>query len=238
VRNAEVIKKMLAKYCPDVEVLAIEPTVEKAVLAIHRHNPALVFLDIELPDGTGFNVLEHFPSKAFHVVFITAHQHYALKALKASAVDFLLKPVDISELVAAVEKVKAGGSKDDMQQRRDVLMHNSNPQNSLMQKIALPTQEGLLFVSQQDIMLCQAEGNYTSLKLKTNESILVSKPLAHFEELLDTTQFCRTHQSYLVNLNYIKKYIKGRGGYLVMHDGAKVEVSVRMKNEFLDRFGK
>jgi two-component system LytT family response regulator len=238
VRNAEVLKKLLAKYCPDIEILSVDASVESAIAAINRLNPALVFLDVELPDGTGFNVLESFPEHAFSVIFVTAYEHYAIKAIKACALDYLLKPVDIDDLIAAVNKVKGEKDSPDFQKRRDTFLHNNLQKNSLLQKIALPTMEGLVFVNLQDIILCEAEGNYTNFKLKSHEKILVSKPLAHFEELLDSEQFCRTHQSYLVNLNYISKYVKGRGGYLVMIDGTKVEVSVRMKSEFLERFTK
>ncbi len=235
IRNADVLQRLLAKYCANIEVLAVAATVEAAVEAIKRLNPTLVFLDVELPDGTGFNVLEHFTDKAFSVIFITAYEHYAIKAIKASAIDYLLKPVDIDDLVAAVNKVS--GENPDLLKRRETLLQNHHS-TSLLQKIAVPTTEGLLFINQQDIILCTAEGNYTSLKLANNEKILVSKPLAHFEELLDSGQFCRTHQSHLVNINYIKKYVRGRGGYLVLNDGSTVEVSVRMKSEFLERFSK
>jgi two-component system LytT family response regulator len=238
IRNAAVLKKLLAKYCPDIEIVAVESTVKNAVAAITQLNPALIFLDVELPDGTGFNVLEHFPDNSFSIIFVTAYEHYAIKAIKACALDYLLKPVDIDDLIAAVNKAKTEKDIPDFQKRKETLLSNNSIKNGLMQKLALPTLEGLLFVNQQDIVFCEADGNYTNFKLFNQEKVLVSKALSHFEDVLDPEQFCRTHQSYLVNINHIKKYVKGRGGYLIMTDDTKVEVSVRMKSEFLERFFK
>ena len=235
-RSADVLKGLVEKYCPEVEILALAKSVSEAVEAVELHSPNLVFLDVELPDGSGFKVIEKFPNKQFEVVFVTAYEHYAIKAIKASALDYLLKPVDIDELVGAVNKFTGGHALKGSDKRREVLVSNQYPKGNYRQKIALPTMEGLLFVLQDDIIYCEAQGNYTNFYLKSGEKILVSRLLNYFDEILDEQQFCRTHQSYLVNVQHIEKYVKGRGGYLIMSDGSNVEVSARMKSDFLDRF--
>ena len=237
-RNVNVLTELLAEYCPAIKVVAVAGNVKEAINAISQLKPDLVFLDVELPDGTGFSVVEAFPKDHFSIIFVTAYEHYAIKAIRACALDYLLKPVDIDDLVAAVNKVKAEQSSPDLQKRKEILMHNNRQSGLTGRKIALPTMEGLLFISQDDIIYCAAESNYTRFILTTKEKILVSKPLAYFEELLDEVNFCRTHQSFLVNLNHVQKYVKGRGGYLVMTDGSMVEVSLRMKGQFLERFNK
>ncbi len=234
-RNANSLKKLTEKYCPNIEILSIAPSVEAAIETIRTIDPDLVFLDVELPDGSGFRVIESFPQDKFSVIFVTAYEHYAIKAIKASAIDYLLKPVDIDDLMTAVNKVQLYMDSPENIGRKEMLVFNSKQENLLRQKIALPTVEGILFVLQEDIVQCEAEGNYTSFYLTTREKILVSKPLNYFEDVLDNAQFCRSHQSHLVNLSHVKKYVKGRGGYLIMNDGSKIEVSARMKTELLDK---
>ncbi len=235
VRNADVLKKLLEDYCPGIKCMATAPTVKSAVEEIKRVKPGLVFLDVELPDGSGFDVLNSFPDNSFRVIFVTAYEHYALKALKTGAMDYLLKPIDIDDLTAAVNKAQLNNVYNNTLKSKPIPNENQN-NNILSKKIALPTTDGLIFIEQMDIVLCEAEGNYTSFLLKQHNKVLVSKPLSYFEEVLNAEQFCRTHQSYIINLAYVKSYVKGRGGYLIMNDGTKVEVSVRMKNNLLDRF--
>ena len=235
-RSANVLKTFIERYCEGVEVISHESTVKGGTEAIERLQPDLVFLDVELPDGSGFNVLEHFPGNELNIIFVTAYEHYAFKAIKACAIDYLLKPVDIDDLVKAVNKAKLEIGTADVEKKKAALLYNFKQKGGYHQKIALPTMEGIIFVQLQDIVLCKAEGNYTQVYLQKEPDILVSKPLSHFEEILDEQQFCRTHQSYLVNLSHVEKYIKGRGGYLIMSNGMNVEVSARLKNELLDRF--
>ncbi|MCW3127830.1 MAG: DNA-binding response regulator [Bacteroidetes bacterium] len=237
-RSADVLKDLLAKYCTNVQVADVAETVEKAIEAIVKHEPDIVFLDIELPDGSGFKVIEAFPHDSLSVIFVTAYEHYAIKAIKICALDYLLKPLDMDDLISAVNKVSTEKRSPDMNKRKEVFLNNHRQKSILERKIALPTIEGLLFVCQEDIVYCEAESNYTNFFLKTKEKMLVCKPLNYFEEILDPEYFCRTHQSFLVNLSYIKKYVKGRGGYLIMNDGTKLEISVRMKSAFLERFSK
>lgn len=235
VRNADVLKKLIEDYCPAVKCIATAPTVKTAIEQISRIKPSLVFLDVELPDGSGFDILNSFPDNLFHVIFVTAYEHYALKALKSGAMDYLLKPIDVEDLMAAVAKVKLSDITNDEPNGNSSSIRSKHS-NTLPKKLALPTGDGLVFIEQMDIILCEAEGNYTSFLLKPHNKLLVSKPLSYFEQILNTEQFCRTHQSYIVNLAYVKSYVKGRGGYIIMNEGSKVEVSVRMKNNLLDRF--
>jgi two-component system LytT family response regulator len=233
--SADVLRTLINECCPEIEIAGVAPTVKKAVEMISDFKPDLVFLDVELPDGNGFSVIESFPEGRFNVIFVTAFEHYALKAIKACAIDYLLKPVDGDDLVAAVRKLPADIAGD---KRQLALMYNAKQKNGLKRRLALPTQEGLKFIEQMEIVWCEAQGSYTNFLLLNKEKILVSKPLNYFEEILDEEQFCRCHQSYMVNLAHIKSYVKGRGGYLIMNDGSKVEVSARMKHNLLDRFAK
>ena len=237
-RSADVLKSLVEKYCLQLEIVGLAQSVAGAVEIIKSERPDLVFLDVELPDGTGFKVIESFAPDLFEVIFVTAYEHYAIKAIKASALDYLLKPVDIDELVDAVNKVRNEKDIPGNEKRKEALLNNANQKNPHKQKIALPTMEGLIFVLQEDIIFCEAQGNYTNFYLRSGEKVLVSKLLNYFEEILDVEQFCRTHQSYLVNTFHIQKYVKGRGGHLVMSDGSNVEVSARMKGDFLERFNK
>ncbi len=231
--SADVMKTLLSECCPEVEIVAVAPSVKSAIELIKLIKPKLVFLDVELPDGNGFNVLESFPPGQFYVIFVTAFEHYALKAIKASALDYLLKPVDSDELVAAVKKIPDTDTND---KRQEIYLQNQKQKNLQKQRLALPTLEGLIFIEQGDIIWCEAQGSYCNFLLTNKDKILVSKPLSYFEEILDEEQFCRPHQSYIINLDHARSYVKGRGGYLIMSDGSKVEVSVRMKSNLLERF--
>jgi two-component system LytT family response regulator len=237
-RNVDVLTNLLQRYCKSIEVVAVANNVEQAISVIEKEAPELIFLDVELPDGSGFNVLENFPAKQFNVIFVTAYEHYAIKAIKFCALDYILKPIDIDDLVNAVNKVNIENQVPNSAQRKEVLLANSRQDNTFKQKIALPTLEGLQFVRLEDVIMCVGEGNYTTFVLSNKSKLLASKPLTFFEELLSDEQFYRVHKSYLVNLMYVDKYVKGRGGYLVMQDGTKVEVSTRLKADFLQRFVK
>lgn len=236
-RSADVLQNLLGKYCNHVSVMAVTETAQDAIGAINDVSPDVIFLDIELPDGSGFKVIEACPDRRMDIIFVTAYEHYAIKAIKSCALDYLLKPIDMDDLISAVSRVDTTSQRQDAK-RKEALMHNNQQKNILKTKIALPTLEGLLFVYQEDILYCVAESNYTNIFLRTKEKVLVCKPLNYFEEMLDKEGFCRTHQSFLVNISYIKKYVKGRGGYLIMSDDTKVEISVRMKSAFLERFSR
>jgi two-component system LytT family response regulator len=233
-RGISSLKSLLKDYCPDVNLLGEANSVESGLNLIHKSKPSLVFLDIEMPDGTGFDLLEQLPEKNFHVIFTTAHDHYALRAIKFSALDYLLKPIGITELKAAIEKVKSKSSDDAMHDNIALLIKNlSADVGKTPEKIALPTGDGHIFISIQDIIRFEAEGNYTYVFLTNGEKITVSRTLKQFENFIDENNFARIHHSHFINIHHVKHYVKGSGGFVVMIDGSKVEVSIRKKEEFL-----
>ena len=221
---------ILSNYCKDVEVLGEAGDVASGIETIIEHEPDLVFLDIQMPDGSGFKLLEGFDNINFHVVIITAYDQYAIKAIKFSAVDYILKPIDPQQLIDAVEKVKTlTPAKFQSPERIQNLLNNRN----VFTKIALPTLNGYRFVYIKDIIRCEADNNYTYFFLKTTEQIVVTRTLKEYEMLLKDDSFIRVHQSHLVNLEYVTEYIKGDGGIAVMSDGSEVEISRRKKDIFL-----
>ncbi|MDB5281161.1 MAG: DNA-binding response regulator [Bacteroidota bacterium] len=238
IHSAGDLKNLIGKYCADVEVLSVAQTVRQAVEVISDVRPDLVFLDVELPDGDGFDVLSNFLDHYFDVIFVTAYDNYALKAIKICALDYLLKPVDKTDLIGAINKVRLADRTSEYRQRTNLFLHNNNQHDIYKQKIALPTMEGLMFVQKDEILYCNANGGYTNFFLRSKEKIVACKPLSYFEQIFDKEHFCRTHQSFLVNLLHVSKYMKGKGGHLVIADGTKIPVSVRMKSDFLDRFEK
>ncbi|MDD3687396.1 MAG: LytTR family DNA-binding domain-containing protein [Bacteroidales bacterium] len=220
-----IVKSFLEKYCDGVNVIGEADGVESGVECIIENNPDLVFLDIQMQDGTGFDLLEKLPKRNFKLVFVTSFDHYAIKAFKFSAVDYILKPVDPDQLVEAVEKVKAMAPADNVESKIDVLISNINS----LEKIALPSMDGIRFVKINEIIRCESDNNYTLFYLTSKEKILVSKTLKDFEILLSGSKFYRVHKSHLVNLKFISKYIPGEGGYLILEDGSHVDVSRRKK---------
>lgn len=223
---------ILKGFCPNVEVAGQAANVKEGLQLIAGEKPDVVFLDIQMPDGTGFDLLEKVENLHFQVIFITAYDHYALKAIKFSALDYILKPVDPNQLIAAVEKIKTNNtSYDDITRRIHTLLRNKNS----FERITLPTFEGFKFVNLKDIIRCESDSNYTHFYLNTGEKILVTRTLKEYEETLSDMNFIRVHQSHLVNTRYVDRYIKGDGGTVVMVDGSEVEVSRRRKEEFLRR---
>lgn len=236
-RGVSSLKILLKDYCPDINLVGDAYSVESGLNLLSKVTPVLIFLDIEMPDGTGFDLLEQLPSKKFNVIFTTAHDHYALRAIKFSALDYLLKPIGIAELKVAIEKVKSTVSNNSSNQSNiEMLIKNlSLSVEKSPEKIALPTIEGHIFVNVNDIVRFEAEGSYTYVYLLKGEKITVSRTLKEFESFIDEDAFVRVHHSHIINVQHVKTYIKGSGGYLVMIDGSKVEVSVRKKEEFLKK---
>jgi two-component system, LytTR family, response regulator len=232
------LQKLLESYCPGIMVTATANDIEKAAELIRSQPPDLLFLDIEMPRGNGFDLLELLRPVHFEVVFVTAFNEYSIKAFKYSALDYLLKPLSISDLQEATEKAAKKIKEKNVHLRIENLLNNLSGKNSLLQKITLPTQEGLLFVPVNNIIRCEASRNYTCIYINSGEKIIVSKTLKEYEELLPGEIFCRVHHAHLINLNYVKKYHKGRGGYIEMDDGASIEVSVRKKEEFMTKIAR
>jgi len=226
------IFNILNNYCDQVTVVAQAENVREGLAAIEDYKPDVVFLDIQMPDGSGFDLLENLPEINFQVIFITAFDQYALKAIKFSALDYILKPVDPHLLIEAVNKIKPSETNHDfITHQISTLLRNKNN----FERITLPTLEGLKFINIKDIIRCEADNNYTQFFLNSGEKILVTKTLKEYDETLSELDFIRVHQSHLVNVKFVDRYIKGDGGTIVMVDGSEVEVSRRRKEEFLKK---
>lgn len=236
-KSRESLELLVTEYCKQVELCGMAESVEEALQLIKQEDPDLLFLDIELNDGTGFDVLEKAKSGHFDVIFTTAFENYALRALKMSAVDYLLKPINEDDLRYAVKKVAEKIEKKNQSRNVELLLQNLNTGNG-QHKIALPTSDGLTFIDVNDIIRCQADGSYTHFFFKGDKKTLVSKKIKEYEELLSPYKFVRVHHSHLVNLNEVTKYVRGDGGYVVMSDGETVYVSKRKKEDFMQALNK
>ncbi|MBR5959142.1 MAG: response regulator transcription factor [Salinivirgaceae bacterium] len=228
-----IIRQYLSLYCQDVEVIGEADSVKSGVKLLSKQTPDVVFLDIQMQDGTGFNLLELLPQRTFKVIFVTSFDQFALKAIKFSVADYLLKPVDPDAFVEAVEKVRADITQPSPHKdaRIEELLTNINS----FAKIGLPTNDGIQFVKVDDIVRCEADGAYTQVIMDGGTRIMVSKNLKVYEELFADRKFLRVHKSHLINIRYIDKYLNsgGDGGSVVMADGSTVEVSRRKKEELL-----
>lgn len=229
----ESLATLLERFCPEVKIATICNSGQEAFTAIREIKPNVVFLDIEMPYMNGFELLEKLPAIDFDLVFTTSYDQYAIKAFRFSALDYLLKPIDREELQKAVKKV-LDRMQGPLPQQLEILLQKINHVNHSIQRVALPTMEGLQMIPVSSIISCASEGNYTRFLLKNNQNIVVSRPLKEVEEMLSEHSFLRVHHSYLANMYEINKYIKGEGGYLVMSDGSTVDVS-RAKKEMLLR---
>jgi two-component system LytT family response regulator len=229
------LAELLKEYCEEnICVVGCFQTVEEGITGILKLQPDLVFLDVQINDKTGFDILKELHEINFEIIFTTAYEKYAVQAFKFSAIDYLLKPVDPDDLVPAVNKVNKKISGSEISQKIDTLFHNlKNSQAS--QKISIPTLDGLIFLDINDIIRCQSQINYSIIFLKDKQKITVAKTLKEFEELLSNFNFYRVHNSHLINLAYIKKYNKGKGGTISMSDHSEVEVSFRRKEGLLKK---
>lgn len=234
----EALKLAVEKYCPEVEVIAACETPKKGLEAILNLQPDLVFLDVEMPGMSGFDLLQQLEDISFAVIFVTAYNRYAIKAIKFSALDYLLKPVDPDDLVRAVRKAKDWQHQKELTFRYQSVLSNIKNQQLNMDKLAIPDSEGIIFVETADIICCRADGNYTMLYLIGGKTILVSKPLKDFEAMLSNHGFSRVHHAALINMKHIQKYVKGDGGYVILSDNHHVDVSRRKKEAFLRQFNK
>jgi two-component system LytT family response regulator len=228
----------LKRYCPEVEVIAEAESVKTGVEAIKKHQADVVFLDIELEDGNGFNILEQVGKADFKVIFTTGSDEYGIKAVKFSALDYLLKPIDPEELVAAVSKLQESKEKkQDIGSNISVLIENLKNINNTSRRIALNSADRVHVVNVSDIVRCESQRNYTLFYIKGNKQILVTKTLKEFEDMLDDSGFVRVHHSHLINMSYMKEFVKSDGGYAVMTDGSQVPVAVRKKEHLLQMLG-
>lgn len=236
IKARETIGSMLATYCSDVKIIDSAASVKEGVKAIEKNKPDLVFLDIKMGDGTGFDLLKKLKEVNFFLVFITAFEEFAIRAIKFSALDYILKPLDPDELVNAVEKAKHALEKEHVSTRLDALYENLEMLNTQTKKIVLKTTNNVHIVNVTEIIRCESEKNYTHFFTVEQEKITVSKTLKEFSELLTEFNFYRVHQSHLVNLAHVKRYEKKEGGHLVMDDNSIVPVSFRKKEDLMKVF--
>ena len=235
-KSRESLRILIEDFCDNVKVCALCQNVDEAIHAIEKHNPDIVFLDVQLQRETGFDLLARLKHVEFEVIFTTAYSEYAIKAFRFSAIDYLLKPIDISDLQRAIAKVNKKVN-DNITLRLQHLIQNLQVPSSDHHKLALPTLEGLIFVKVSDITYCEASSNYTTIVMQDGKKYLVSRTLKEYEDLLSSHNFFRIHNSYLINLNAIKKYVRGEGGYVIMNNDQSIAVSRRKKDGFLERLG-
>jgi len=229
--SREILRNYLAKYCANVDLLGEAASIEEGLKLIGENNLDLVFLDVEMPFGNAFDLLEQVPDRSFETVFVTAYNQYAVDALNQHAAYYLMKPINIDELIKAVDYVREIKEKENTLEDQ-VLQPKLK---SVEGKITLPQQDGFQVLNVADILYCQADDNYTHLFLE-NKKILVSKTLKYFEDALSDFAFARIHKSYLVNVNEVVKYRKGKGGSVVVSNGKELLVSASRKKEFLAYF--
>lgn len=233
-KGRQALRQKLEAYCTDVRVVGEANDGLKGIHLIEALKPGLVFLDIEMPKMNGFEMLNAIKTKDFRIIFTTAYDQYAIKAIKYAAFDYLLKPIDITELkqtVLALATSIEGNTKSQI----DLLNENLNNPQKILNKLAIPTLDGLFFYNINDIVRLEANSNYTNICFVNNSKIVASKTLKDFEELLPDDIFFRTHHSHIINMNFLKRYIKGDGGQIELQNGDYVEVSRRKKEEFLGR---
>jgi len=232
------LQQAVEQYCPEVAILQICESPEAGIAAINALKPDLVFLDVQMPNMSGFDVLQKLSPIDFEVIFVTSYDQYAIKAIKFSAIDYLLKPVDVDDLIHAVQRAKENLQKNGKRQRYQSVLHNLNYTSGKIEKLAVPTLEGIDFFRTDDIIYCEADGSYTTLYLAGHQKQVISKNLKDFENLLSGSGFCRVHNSHLINLSHVKKYIKGDGGYVILTDDHHVDISRRRKDVFLGMLDK
>jgi two-component system LytT family response regulator len=227
------INSIIGEYCPGLKVIGKAYDVKDGVQVIKDLKPDLVFLDVEMPHGTGFDLLTQFPEKEFDVVFITAFNHYAIKAIKYSAVDYILKPININEFIEAVNKVMQKRSSSMFRGNENIKALLENLKTGVPSRLAIPTSDGMEYLNPKDIIRIEADRSYSWFYITGGRKMLVSKNLKEFQDLLSDRHFFRPHNSYLINLKYVKKYIRKEGGYIEMQDGSEIPVSRNRKDLFM-----
>jgi two-component system, LytTR family, response regulator len=227
------LRQKLITHCPHVEILAEAENGDEGIKAIETYKPDIVFLDVEMPRMNGFTMLQQLAHRNFEVIFTTAYDHYAIRAIRFSALDYLVKPIAIATLKEAVARAVEKKQPHAPNQRIETLLYNLLDEKNAHNRIAIPSMEGLQFVEIADIIYLEAESNYTFINLHPASKLTVSKTLKDFEELLPATTFIRIHHSFLINMNHIRKYLKGDGGQVLMSNGKLLDVARRKKEEFL-----
>lgn len=232
----ETLAIKLEKYCPEVHLLAQCNSGAEGIQAIARHQPDVVFLDVEMPEMNGFEMLGQLSSISFEVIFTTGYDAYAIKAIRFSALDYLLKPIDKDELKKAMAKLQHK-IKHNLTDQLYILLQKMGNKQAPLQKIALPTFEGFELVSIDNILHCESDSNYTHILLRNGNKLLISRTLKEIEELLEGYPFLRIHNSHVVNLNEIVRFVRGEGGYVIMSNNTTIAVSRSRKDALLKVFG-
>jgi two-component system, LytTR family, response regulator len=236
-RARTTLTNFIKKYCPEIDLIGEAEGVKQGIKLIKDTQPDLVFLDVRMNDGSGFDLLDHIPEKNFQLIFTTAYEEYALKAFKYSAIDFLVKPIDPDELTTAVKKVISESQNKQMNGEKLATL-SYNLHNRANPRLAISDTKGIMMVAVEDIIYCKSDNNYTTIALKNGQNIVASKLLKEFEDMLSGLNFFRIHNSFIVNLHHVVRYIKGEGGQVIMSDKSELEVSRRKKLEFLDSLAK
>ncbi len=231
-----ILANYLTKYCPEVTVSGFGESVATGLEAIKKYQPDIVFLDIEMPYGNGFDLLDKIEDITFETIFVTAFDHYAIRAINQSAAYYLLKPVAIEELIQAVEKIKKEYGEGRHSEHTRLLIHNSK--SGAPQKIMLPTLEGFEIVPIHSILYCEAVDNFTRFHFESSPPLMICRTLKYFEEVLAAHRFLRVHRSHVINPDFVIRYSKGKGGYLTMKNNQELEISPVRKKEFLELFEK
>lgn len=227
----------LEQHCPEVQILAQCPGGKEGIKAIHQYKPDLVFLDIDMPFINGFDLIEMVPNIDFAIIFTTAYDKYALQAFRISAVDYLLKPIDPDALKQAIQKARLLNEKENTQRQINFLIQQlKDLENNTVKKVALPTFDGLELINLSDILYCKSDGAYSYVFMTDGGKLYIAKTLRYLEDALCDFHFFRVHNSFIVNLHYVKKYSKSDGGLLMMNNGDQVKVSRSKKDELLSLF--
>lgn len=232
----EKLQLLLEKYCAGrIQLEALCKSAEEGMESISKHRPDLVFLDVEMPSMTGFDMLKKINPITFEVIFTTAHNHYAIKAIKFSALDYLLKPIDLEQLQEAVNRAAEKRMQVNTPEQYQHFVENIRNPNQKLDNLSIPTAKGMVFVKTDDIIRCESSSNYTIFYLTNKDQVVATRTLKEFEELLDDSGFVRIHHSHLINKHHLREYIKGAGGQVVMADGKTLDVSRRKKDEVMEK---
>ncbi len=231
------LREKILRHCPQINILAACDSAKAAIEKIDNLHPDLVFLDIEMPIMNGFLMLQALQFKTFELIFTTAYDHYAIKAIRFSALDYLMKPIEVEELKMAVARAGEKKEHHHTNQQLDLLLENMLAKRNPHQRIAIPTGDGLQFVPLNEIIYLEANVNYTYFYLTGNKKYIVSRTMKDFEEMLPAETFIRIHHSYIINKNFAEKYIRGEGGQVVLSNGVMLDVAKRKKAEFLKAIG-
>ncbi len=230
----ELLSLRLTEHCPNVEIVARCTSSKQAIEAINRLKPNLVFLDIEMPTLNGFQILEAIEEVDFALIFVTAYDQFAVRAFRYNALDYLLKPLDTADLVQAVSKVKKNSIVNQWSLNQ---LQQQYLSPSLPERIALPYQNGVIFAPVKDILYCESDNNYTRFFLINGQQHIVLKPLREIQELLEERDFIRIHRQFLVNINFIKKFVRGEGNYIIMDDEKSIPVARAQKEKLREKVG-